>query len=154
MSAAQMKRIGALEQTLSERYASEWAALEKLLETWELPEDGSLRHPALEAWAELQPELVALDACTDSDSRAAAYEAWTERVFELREKHEDTPPCPVPVCPEGNPALNLEFADLVDALAESSPAPETMRLWAIVTRGHAQLTVTLYKAFGGVNARG
>jgi len=99
MSAAQMKRIGALEQTLSEWYASEWAALEKLLDAMIGTIFEGLSDEEVRAMQDLKTDPLSpfvmwvrsLGATTYEDSYLSEVNGWTGQII-LALAKESPPP--------------------------------------------------------------
>ena len=142
MSAAQMKRIAALEQTLSKRYASEWEAFIEIQDIWleatfkgvedhKLETDLYTANPAVDAW------IASFNLLTFQTEELSDLERWAERVYELLEKN-DSPPYPVPKLPPFDPAPDTEAADLLEREACHSPDPALVRFTVQGMRAHTR----------------
>ena len=159
MSAAQMKRIGALEQTLSEWYASEWAALEKLLDAMIGTIFEGLSDEEVRAMQDLKTDplspfvvwLRSLGATTYEDSYLSEVNGWTGQIILALAKESPPPSYPVPPLPAYDPRPSLESIALLEQNADSGPNPEGTRLHVRAVRAHlAFLEAVAQRWPGGV----
>ena len=139
-----MKRIGALEQTLSERYASEWAALEKLLDTMIRTIFEGLSDEEVQAMQDLKTDplspfvmwIRSLGATTYEDSYLSEVNGWTGQIILALAKESPPPSYPVPPLPAYDPRPSLESIALLERNADSGPNPEGTRLHVRAVRAH------------------
>ena len=144
MSAAQMKRIGALEQTLSERYTSEWAALDVLLDTMIRTTFEGLSDEEVQAMQDLKTDplspfvmwIRSLGATTYEDSYLSEVNGWTGQTILALAKESPPPSYPVPPLPAYDPRPSLESIALLEQNADSGPNPEGTRLHVRAVRAH------------------
>lgn len=143
MSATQKKRLEMLEQALSERYASDWATLNALLETMieaifkgSTDEEVQAMH-TLEL-DPLNPFVMwvrSLGATTYDDSYLSEVNAWTEQIILLL-RDDNSPTDPVPPLPAFDARPALESIALLEQNADRGPNPEGTRFHVRTVRAH------------------
>ena len=144
MTTAQRKRLEALEQTLSERYTSEWAALDVRLDTMIRTTFEGLSDEEVQAMRDLEidslnPFVVwvrSLGATTYEDSYLSEVNGWTGQIILALAKESPPPSYPVPPLPAYDPRPSLESIALLEQNADSGPNPEGTRLHVRAVRAH------------------